>query len=287
MNLSYLTIAIVTRKRPLSLKRCLKSISTQTHLPSAVLIIDNDYHRSAKKIFNKFKDKLPLYYFLEPIKSIPRARNLALKKCPTPYLAFIDDDCILSTNWVKTALASVKNNSNLAFIIGKTRLSNPDQKIAKLNYQLYLNWFKTHIQPKTKMFDTLAFDTKNIVLNLKKVSGLKFDLKFLNLEDIDFGLSLKQKKLTGIYNPSMVIFHPEPVSIMSTIKKNYYRGHFKYLLEQKWGNVDNYQPKTPRVLLIDILRNFPPHLLPLLFSCSFDLGYLHAKYLGHFLFIEL
>lgn len=278
MNLGYLTIAIVTRKRPRALKKCLESIAKQTHLPSSVLIIDNDRNSSAKHIFNKFKSKLPLNYIVEPIKGIPRARNLALKNCQTHYLAFIDDDCRPSDNWISSALISIKNNPDHTFIIGKSQLSNPDQKIAKLNYQLYLNWFKSHISTKTNVFDSVALDTKNIILNIRKMPNLMFDNQFSVLEDIDFGLSLKQKNLTGHYDPSLIIHHPEPTSIIKTFKRNYFRGLHKFLLEQKWGNFDNYQPKDPKMLLVEILKNQPSHLLPALFSYSFDLGYLHAKY---------
>src|SRR3989338_10827860 len=94
-----LTIAIVTRKRPEKLARCLKSISEQTIKPNRIIVVDNDAERGSEKICPKFKQNPIINYITEIEKGAPYARNNALSQCETELCAFIDDDCILDKHW--------------------------------------------------------------------------------------------------------------------------------------------------------------------------------------------
>jgi len=227
-----LTLAVLTYQRPQALKKCLESISLQTHQPNKILVIDS------------FKLK----------KNIPECRNLAIKKCQTKYLAFVDDDCILDKHWVKNAYDSIKTSPTSTFIVGKSLLLNKQNLVARVQYQNYLRWFKT----------TRTLDTKNLILNLSLLKDIRFDPKLKIFEDVDLGLQLKLRHQVGNYNPKMVVYHPEVDTIFGAIKKNFIRGQYKANITRKWGEYDGYSTTIPSYI------NLPDFVLKL----SFLLGYL-------------
>jgi succinoglycan biosynthesis protein ExoM len=92
------------------LRALLDSIA-KTEAPShllrlaAVVVVDNDAAQSAASMVAAMADEYPcsLIYTCEPQRNIARARNLgahtALELSPD-FLAFTDDDCIVSANWL-------------------------------------------------------------------------------------------------------------------------------------------------------------------------------------------
>lgn len=271
--ISSLTIAIITHNRPLSLDKCLKNLTNQLpeNITIKMIIIDNQPQSETKKNISKYSSIKNIFITYHPQKSnsIPLARNLAIKLCTTPFLAFIDDDCLPDKNWLTIALSSIETNKKYAFIIGDNRLQNPNY-LTNTQYAIYKQWFDLHVS-NNMTFDPAGLDTKNIIFNLKKINNFKFDQKFDIFEDTDFGLQLKQNNLYGFYEPKLIALHPEISNLTQVIKKNYRRGKFKYLIEQKWGNFDNFNSTI-------ILKSFlNTNLLKSLLHFIFQQGYLHQQ----------
>lgn len=257
-----LTIAVITYNRPQKLTQCLNSILKQNSTPPQIIIIDNDNNKSSFSTFNKFKKTLNLHYFVQPKKSRSHARNLALSKCRTDYLAFIDDDCLLNKNWYRQAIKNISKNPDTTFFLGKSILKNRCSFLALIQHKNYQHWF---LNQKNLNF---CLDTKNLIINLKSLKNLHFDIKFPIFEDIDFGLQINKANLSGKYIPNLIIYHPEETNIFKIFKKNYHRGQIKYQLKKKWGNFDNFSPKLS-------IKSFN------LINYFFNLGYLKEQKKDH------
>jgi glycosyltransferase involved in cell wall biosynthesis len=230
-----LTIAIVSHNRPEMLKKCLKSVRQQSLQPHKVITIDTN--------------------------CVPLSRNIAIQKCKTRYLAFVDDDCLLDMDWVKNAYASIKKTSS-TFVIGQSLPSTPLNFISNLQFSNYRDWFNKLIASNDRYALNQATDTKNIIFDYDKIKNIHFDTHFTVTEDIDFGLQLKKNKLYGHHCPTMVVHHHENYSLLQLIKKNYHKGQDKKLLDSKWGKFDDYQPQ---------LFTLDPNKI------SFSLGYIFKK----------
>ncbi|RLI47830.1 hypothetical protein DRO61_07355 [Candidatus Bathyarchaeota archaeon] len=231
-----LSVAIVTHNRPYELEKCLQSICRQTYIPKTVLVVDNDPQKSARQIVSNFEKDLPVVWVHKKKVGIPYARNCALEKCRTKYLAFVDDDCVLNKNWVAVAHLSISTNSKIAFVVGKTSLLNNHNRVALAQFKSYQTWFKRH----------RLLDTKNVIFNLHKIKGFWFDTSFKVFEDVDFDRQLKSRDLTGTYNPEMKLSHPEVTSLLKALKKNYVRGQYKSRITSKWGKIDGFTPILPK-----------------------------------------
>ena len=238
-----LTIAIVTYRRPNNLKKCLKSILLQKFLPSRLIIVDNDYCQSAKKIYRHYKSRLLITYLVEPVKGISRSRNLAIKRNRSRFLAFIDDDCLLDQNWSVYAQQFIISNRHFSFLQGKSIPVNRSSPIIYAQDQIYQRWIKSHLN-RNNLLNPVALDTKNVIFDLKNIGPeiFKFDTNFPIFEDTDLGLTLFQNKLQGTYDPLLLVRHYEPENIIKVLRKNFFRGQIKHILNFKWHNYDHFQP---------------------------------------------
>jgi len=104
---SSITVAICTYKRYPLLRELVRSLKNQT-LPQAnyqVLVVDNNDDASEREQFAKEVAGSP---GLEVIASLPpglsRARNVAMEKCKTEYIVFIDDDAFPEPVWLDALL---------------------------------------------------------------------------------------------------------------------------------------------------------------------------------------
>lgn len=270
-----ITVAVLTYKRKKKLNICLTSFLNQKN-KFKILLIDNDFEKSALKVFFKFKEKLNIEYLIEPSKNISKARNLAIKNCQTKYLAFVDDDCILFKNWSEQSLSVVKKEKTTAFFQGGSTSNNLKNPIISAQNNIYQNWVKNNL--KNGFIDPQSLDTKNIILNLEIINKYKiiFDTDFPIFEDVDFGLQVKKHQLCGEYIPEMLVEHLEISDFKKVIKKFFLRGKIKYILNKKWGNFDNFSPNLFNEFKTILKQPFC--FYQNILNQSFNLGFLMAKY---------
>ncbi len=233
-----LSLAIVTYQREKKLSRCLESIKKQITQPKDIFITDNDKNKSSFRVYSKYKKHLPLKYYCEPKQSVPKARNLALQKCTTKYLAFVDDDCVLTPSWIQVGLKKIKKNT-CSFVVGNTKLLNTENIIAIAQHQRDTYWRQHKLQQYSHP-TSHHVDTKNIILNtqiLKKYK-IKFDENCVigpyDSADFDLGLQLENKRIKGVYNKKMVLYHEETPTIIRFVKRAYARGKIASYLNRKW-----------------------------------------------------
>jgi succinoglycan biosynthesis protein ExoM len=101
----HIVVGICTYKRPELLGKLLEALRIQETgglFHYSVLVVDNDFTRSAQSTVNAFKagSAIDLNYVVEPEKNIARARNAAIENAGGEYLAFIDDDEYPSPEWL-------------------------------------------------------------------------------------------------------------------------------------------------------------------------------------------
>lgn len=251
-----IALAIITKNRPKQLVRCLDSITKQSLLPSQVIVIDNDLQLSAKKICcNKKYLSLNISYL--PRKgTVPHCRNLAIEKSKTAYLGFVDDDCVLYSQWLMNALETICKQK-VDYVLGKTLLLNPSNIFALAQYAHDDYW---------KDYSGQIFDTKNVVLNLISIKkhGLKFDEKcqkeHYDSADFDFNFQVKKKKLRGAFSKKMLLSHQETDSFSRFIKRAHARGYLAKYLNDKWqlnNQLVDFGQKNLMIWLLKLVKNFP------------------------------
>ena len=99
------TVCICTYKRPNLLSKLLEKISkqkTDNKFKFHIIVVDNDFHESAKVVVDRFKttSQINIQYFTEKIQNISKARNKAVCNAKGDFIALIDDDEFPENEWL-------------------------------------------------------------------------------------------------------------------------------------------------------------------------------------------
>ena len=120
-------IAICTFRRPI-LAETLRSIGCLVVDGHAVRIIvaDNDMEPSARPLVDEMRAELPfpLHYVHAPEANICVARNACLDSAQADYLAFVDDDEVVSHHWLAALVKRAEANGATA-VLGPVRAIYP------------------------------------------------------------------------------------------------------------------------------------------------------------------
>jgi glycosyltransferase involved in cell wall biosynthesis len=107
---SELDIVICTYNNAPLLDRVLSSLSAQrgADAPWTVLVVDNNSVDDTRAVVERHveRDDVPgLRSVTEPVQGLTPARLRGVRSTRAPFIAFVDDDCVLDEQWVASAIA--------------------------------------------------------------------------------------------------------------------------------------------------------------------------------------
>jgi len=111
----YLSIIIPTYKPGNYIKEAINSINNQRELGFEIelIIILNGERDPYFKLLESIDISYPSKIIYTDIKGVSNARNIGIKEAQGKYLLFLDDDDLLSDNYLRTILSNVKNEDTL------------------------------------------------------------------------------------------------------------------------------------------------------------------------------
>ena len=145
-------LCICTYNRNDKLIDCLVSIKRLKLIKKfniKILILDNSVNFSSKNIIKSHQKKFNFKIFLqnEKKRGVVFARNACLNfinKQNPKYVGFIDDDCVLDSNWLINATRAI-NNLNADIVTGPQLYSKDSFNKDKINYT---NFFEKNYKKK-------------------------------------------------------------------------------------------------------------------------------------------
>ena len=196
-----LSFVIPTKNRITDLIKTIKSINKQNVLPNELVIIDQSFNNYESRIKSALKNNIKLKYFHEvAIKSLTQAKNFALKKVSGEIIFFLEDDIILSKDFIINILKVFRYKKKLKGVCGiliNERISFFKRFIKIIFYHGLFN------DPRFKQWNNL--ESKEVIISDKISGGVsawkkkvfhktKFDSKNkLHLfEDIDFSVRVNK-----------------------------------------------------------------------------------------------
>ncbi|MFA4941763.1 MAG: glycosyltransferase family A protein [Patescibacteria group bacterium] len=98
------------------LAECLDSILEQSYQDYEIIIIDDASKDGVEKIFEKYKNRLPIKIFKQKNnQGAPAARNRGLKESRGEYSFFCDADAILAPKALETMLEALKKHPEASY----------------------------------------------------------------------------------------------------------------------------------------------------------------------------
>jgi len=174
-------VVIPTFRRPEALERCLESLKKQTVAPQSIEVIDDSDTDLGPSI----------------------TRNKGWKKGSADIVAFMDDDCVASPNWIETILKIFENN-DIGGIEGAITTEDESGNIIPFNPPNRFKWDR--------------YKTANLIIKreaLEKVDG--FDERYhLHREDTNLAWKVIDAGYPIKWSSECLMHHPEPLGSMGS-----------------------------------------------------------------------
>jgi glucosyl-dolichyl phosphate glucuronosyltransferase len=117
-------IVVCTYNNAVSLERILCGLATQTAANGewSVLVVDNNCTDHTREVVDLFITgaRIPnLRIVSETVQGLTPARLRGVRETTAPWIAFVDDDCLLEAGWIRAAIAFARTHSEAAAFGGR------------------------------------------------------------------------------------------------------------------------------------------------------------------------
>src|SRR4028118_720250 len=116
---------ICTHNREEYLGEAIDSLLRQDFYNYEVVVVDNASSDRTRELVEERLSSPRLNYVYEPRTGLSVARNTGAKEAQAPILAYLDDDAVASSFWLKAIYEAFARNEKLAIAGGKVTLLWP------------------------------------------------------------------------------------------------------------------------------------------------------------------
>src|SRR5688572_16665729 len=244
------TIILCTYNRAPSLRLALQSLVSQSFEKSAyeIVVVDNastDNTSALIKAFQRDNSSSDITLVVESKQGLAYARNTGCKMARGHYLAFIDDDCIASEDWLQALVDCYEHVKPLPWSVGGPILPRYDSPRPR--------WFKDSYET-----DTWG-DQPRFLLNGESFTGCNMSFRKEVIEqfggfDADFGMkgdnlalaeetqlfqkiwSAAGKACNCYYTPRAVVYHtidPYKMTVAYQLKRAFSSGQASWTMTRE------------------------------------------------------
>lgn len=212
MNDNLISVVIVTKNRQKQLKKCLESLSKSNFLRFEVIVVDQ-----SKKYNTDFKQlKLPLnlkYYHTPTISGKSKGLNYGIKQSSASLIAFTDDDCLMSSDWLSTIFYTFKENKQISGVYGRVlpyqEFKNKD-KICACTFEEKKSYFITipdYHWGYIGLGNNMAYKKSDLIQAKGFREWLGPGSIGSNAEDAEMSIRMLVNKKILYYNSKIIIRH--------------------------------------------------------------------------------
>jgi glycosyltransferase involved in cell wall biosynthesis len=121
-----LSIALVTRNRPESLERCLRSVRTQSVQPFEVIVSD-DSDSTFAEMTQAVAQRWNCQYIKGPQRGLYANRNHVAKVCKGTHIRTMDDDHVLPDGYLAKCLQAISSDPSVIWTTGEIGFLDGEQ----------------------------------------------------------------------------------------------------------------------------------------------------------------
>jgi glycosyltransferase involved in cell wall biosynthesis len=120
MPLPSVSVVVTTRRDGGQPERCLRSILACDYDDLEVIVVENKRRSSAtaRMLVERFPDERRLRYVEEPRRSTSLARNAGLARAEGEIVAFVDDDVVVDSLWLRASVDALLSNRTIGCVTG-------------------------------------------------------------------------------------------------------------------------------------------------------------------------
>ena len=236
------SVIVITYNRELFIKECIDNILSQDFAGELeVIVIDNYSSDSTAVVLKNMPDPRVKFIVNKTRVGLSACKNLGLRLSHGNMIAFTDDDCLVSRNWLKNITDSLKQYD----FAGGVVLPLPGSKFPWW-WNNSLNWLVGINPEPNKKFLPLG---SNMAFNKRVLDKLE-EGSHSGLTSINLALPYRednyriQKALASGFsmgiNKGMVVYHRIPktrLNIAYLLKRSYDEGYVWIMYEKRLWNL--------------------------------------------------
>jgi GT2 family glycosyltransferase len=230
-----ISLIVCTRNRSSSLHACLEYIK-RLESPGEweLVIVDNGSNDGTAKLLKSFSEQAPFRVVIveEPGIGLGRARNAGIAAATGEILAFTDDDCYVSPDFLKQMLGVFKDE-RIGYMGGRVLLYDSMDLPETIRTETKIRL----IEPRS-FIRAGELQGANMAVRKSLVAEIgAFDpefgagSRFCSGEDADFQARASASGATGIYHPGPLVWHHhgrKPGKRYEKLMRGYHYGRGAY-----------------------------------------------------------
>jgi GT2 family glycosyltransferase len=200
-------LCICTKDRPVELQRCLQSIAQSDVMPDEVIVSDDS--DNTKATVEVCKDFPFVRYIRAPQRGISANRNSALRACSAGYIALLDDDALVSADFVRVATTLASRSEGYIIFTGKRLEGNNRTPVEPTNPTF---WGHFGRKPQGRPLETANISCCLFPHSAFRVAEFDERIEY-GYEEMDWCAHLLTLGYRIEYHPELVVQHlPPPMS---------------------------------------------------------------------------
>jgi GT2 family glycosyltransferase len=251
-----ISVLICSRDRPQFLAETIESIWRGRGLPAEIVVVDQSAAPHSSLASASGPAGCRLRYFWRAVPGVSRARNFAVAAARHEMVAFLDDDVLVSADWLDNLLSALAAAGPKCVVTGRVRAGIPEVAGGFCPSSIVDDAPAVYSRP------TIARDvlfTGNMAMYrgaLLEVGGFDERLgpgtRFPAAEDNDLAFRLLKADYQIAYVPDAVIYHRAWRSEYLAIRWKYGKGqgafYAKHLLQERGYALDRFRHDTHKYL---------------------------------------
>jgi len=224
-----ISVVIPTYNRSKHLHLCLNALNTQTMNVDQyeVIVVDDGSSDDTPLILQQTEanSRIHFHHYRQLNQGPAKARNLGIQKSNGDLIAFTDDDCIPSSNWLSDLFSAFPNDIRCAGI-GGLIVRQRDTLISR-----YIDCRGTMVHP-TRKGEVIYLVTGNALYRrscLIEVGGFDIRICWPGGEDPDLSLRLRERGYYFLVTQAL-IKHQHRDTVLGVYKTAFNRGRGNYAL---------------------------------------------------------
>lgn len=256
MKAATFSVIVPTRDRPLELARCLSAVGQcdfdRTRM-EVIVVNDGGVPVNADHV-SKSCEGVSLRFLDKPNGGPASARNFGATFATSEFLAFIDDDCAPSRDWLKCLERAVSSKPD-ALHGGRTVNLLSDNRYSQAS-QTLLDYVYNYYNDESRRRNCF-YASNNMTAPAALFAGLGgFDETFRTAEDRDFCRRWRAAGREFRYSPEVVVFHGHQLSLRSLQRQHFQYGRGALPYWRKAARMNDQRLKVePLAFYIGMLRH--------------------------------